>query len=74
MKNFYFAIIIEENKKYYSYALKVNETDNLISKLKIKNIYAANICTTKKQAAALVEYWRACFKANNTYLLSEAGF
>ena len=39
MKYFYIAVQVEESGKYYAYAVKVSESDNLLSKLKIKNIY-----------------------------------
>lgn len=70
MKNFYIAITIEENKKFYSYALKVTECDNILSKLNsIKNIKWGNICKTKKQAKLIAENWNYNFKQNGTYLL-----
>lgn len=71
MKYFYIAVQVEEGGKYYAYAVKVSESDNLLSKLKIKNIVTANICRTKKQAAALVEHWNNAHKANNKYMFDE---
>ena len=68
MKNFYFVIIVKENKKYYSYILKATNMDNLTHKLNIKNVYAVNICATKKEAALRASHNNACFLANNTYL------
>lgn len=74
MRHFYIAIQIEESGKYYAYALKVSENDNLLSKLKIKGIATANICPTKKQAAAIVESWNTAHKANNRYLFDSPNF
>ena len=71
MKYFYIAIQVEENGKYYAYAIKVSENDNLLSKLKIKNIVTANICSTKKRAKELVEFWNANHKSNGKYLFDE---
>lgn len=71
MKYFYIAVQVEEGGKYYAYVVKVSESDNLLSKLKIKNIVTANICPTKKQAAALVEHWNNAYKANNKYMFDE---
>lgn len=68
MKHFYIAISIKENEKYYAYVLKVSENDNLLSKLNIKNIITANICSTRKQARETVEAWRAAYIANNTHM------
>lgn len=74
MNKFYLAITIEENKKYYSYVLTVTSCDNLLSKLKIKNIITANICKTKKQAKELINHWNACYKANKNYLFDDPSF
>jgi hypothetical protein len=68
MKYFYFAVTIEENKKYYSYIVKTASYDNLLSTLKIKNIISANIYPSKKKATEIVNHWNACYKANGNYL------
>ena len=68
MKNYYVAVSIQENEKYYAYAIKVNESDNLLSKLKIKGIMHANICNTKKHAESVVNHWNDAYKNNGTYL------
>ena len=74
MKNMYIAVIIKEEEKFYSYGIKINSSDNLISKLKIKNIYSANVCDTKKKCSELVEAWNEQFKNNGKYMFSEAPF
>lgn len=71
MKNFYVAIQIGENGKYYAYAEKLNDNDNLLSKLNIKNIATANICETRKKAAEIVNMWNEAHKANGRYMFSE---
>lgn len=71
MKYTYIAVQIEENGKYYAYAVKASEDDNLLAKLHIKGIAAANLCATKKQAAELVSFWNAAHKANGRYLFAE---
>jgi hypothetical protein len=71
MKNFYFAVTIQANKKYYSYVIKLHQGVNIISRLKIPGIVSANIFPTKKEAAAVVERWNATYKANNNYLFDE---
>jgi len=55
MKYFYIAVTVAENGKYYAYAVKVSESDNLLSKLNIKGILHANIYPSKKKAAEVVE-------------------
>jgi hypothetical protein len=67
MKKYYLAVTIKENEKYYSYVLTVPESINLIAALKIKNIYNAMICSTKKSASEIVEEWNKTYKHNKTY-------
>lgn len=74
MKNYYIAVTIQENEKYYSYVLRVPECINLIKALKIKNIYNAMICSTKKSAAAIVEEWNKTYKHNKCYLFDNPIF
>ena len=71
MKYFYIAVTIQENEKYYSYVIKANSSENLLSKLKIKNIVTATIATTKKEAEALINLWNTIAKNNNQYLFNE---
>ena len=65
MKNYYIAITIKENEKYLSYVIKASESDNLVSKLKIKNIVNANVFSTKKRAFELAKLWNEAYKQNN---------
>jgi hypothetical protein len=74
MKNYYIAVTIKENEKYYSYVLRVPESDDLISKLRIKNIYNALICRTKKHAREIVEIWNNSYKHTNCYLFDDPAF
>ena len=71
MKYLYIAVQVEENGKYYAYAIKVSESDNLLSKLKIKNIVTANIFRTKKRAVEVVESWNRMYKENGNYMFDE---
>lgn len=71
MKNFYIAVQICENGKYYAYVVKVNESVNLLSSLAIKNIITANIYPTKKRATEIVNAWRAGYIENGNYMFSE---
>lgn len=68
MKYFYIAVQIRENGKYYAYAVRVSTQDNLISKLQIPGIVAANIMPTKKLAYCTVATWNLQFKRNGEYL------
>lgn len=68
MKNFYIAVQIKEDDKFYAHVVKVSKHDNLLSKLNIENIITANICQSKKEAESWVQSWNAAYKANNTYL------
>lgn len=68
MKNSYIVVSINENEKNYAYAVKVNSSDNLLSKLQIKDIKTANICESRKEASKLADYWNECYKKNGTYM------
>ena len=90
MKNFYLAVTIEQDKNesiinertppeyspgYYSYIVKCSESQNVKSVLdSIGGLLYANICPTKKQAAATVEYWNLMHKRNGTYLFDNPAF
>lgn len=67
MKKYHLAVTIQENEKYYSYVLTVPGCINLIAALRIKNIYNAMICNTKKSAVAIVEEWNNTYKHNKCY-------
>ena len=71
MKNFYIAVQIEENDKFYAYVVKVSKNDNLLSKLEIKNIITANICQSKKEAESWVQCWNDIHKAEKRYMFDE---
>ena len=68
MKNFYIAVQIKENDKFYAYVIKVSKSDNLLSKLEIPNIITANICQSKKEAESWTQSWNDGFKANDKYM------
>jgi hypothetical protein len=74
MKSFYVAVQIEETGKYYAYAVKVSENDDLLSNLEIKGIKTANLCETKKRAETIVKAWNAAYKANGNYLFDSPSF
>ena len=73
-KNFYFAVSVCEDGKNYSYAVKVYQSDNVLSRLAIKNIKTATICPTRKRAEELVKFWNECYKANGTYMFDVPAF
>ena len=70
-KNSYIAVQVTENGKNYAYAVKVSESDNLLSKLAIKGITAANLCGSRKEAEEIVTAWNECFKSNGSYMFGE---
>lgn len=75
MKAFYLAATISENGKFYPFIKRVLPCENLKSILEgFKGLEFINICESKKDAAALVEFWRDCYKKNGTYLFSEPLF
>lgn len=68
MKNFYIAVQIQENGRYYAYMIRCTDSDNLLSKLKIRGIVAANIMPTKKAARATVTAWNDSFRNTGVYM------
>lgn len=70
-KSSYIAVQVTENGKNYAYAVKVSESDNLLSKLAIKGITAANLCGSRKEAEEVVATWNECFKENGSYMFEE---
>ena len=72
--NLYIAITVSENKKYYSYMIKHNNSNNLLNVAKIKGILSANICDTKKEAERIVEQWNESYKQNGIYMFDTPQF
>ena len=66
--NTYIAITIKTDDKYISHVIRASKNDNLLSVLNIKGIQNANICSSKKKAYELSDYWNDCYKINGTYL------
>ena len=75
MKNFWLAVTVEENGKFYAYVVKAAQNNNLVSLLAGNaQLKAANIYGTKKQAAAVVQFWNDCYRQNGTYLFDNPKF
>lgn len=73
MKYFWIAADTEESGKYYAFALRVSENDNLKCRLAgIQNLYAANIMPSKKAADEVVAAWNDAHKANGNYMFAES--
>ena len=74
MKKYYIAVQVEENEKFYAYAIKVSKSENLISKLNVDGIVTANICQNRKEAESMVNHWNAIFKLHDNYMFDLAPF
>ncbi len=73
MKSFWIAADVEENGKYYAFAFRVSENDNLKYRLScIRNLYAANIMPSKKAASKVVTAWNDAHKACGNYMFAES--
>ena len=70
-KGSYIAVQVTENGKNYAYAVKVSESDNLLSRLEIKGITAANLCRSRKEAEEVIATWNESFKVNGSYMFGE---
>jgi hypothetical protein len=74
-KYFWLALCIKEQKWFYSYAMRVSESDNIANRLsRIEGVISANIMQTKKQAFETVRFWNECYKQNGTYLFDSPAF
>ena len=72
---FWIVVDIEENGKYYPYAIPVTSGDNLVCVLaRVPNSKSANVFSTKKEARAVVECWRNSHIANGDYLFGDTPF
>ena len=71
MKNHFFAATIQKNGKYYSFVMKIGENENAAAKLKHPDIIIAQLCSSKKAAAYVVNHWNACHKTNGQYLFDD---
>ena len=67
MKYHYIAISTKNDGKNFASVLRASESDNLVFALQISGITAANICSTKKEAEKVVDFWNKCYKKNNTF-------
>lgn len=60
-----------EKECFCAYAVKLTEYDNVCAVLdRIGGLMHANVCTTKKRAAELVNAWNDAYRANGTYAFS----
>lgn len=73
-KNFYIVVTICEDEKYYSYIVKASSSDNLLSKLKIKNIIDAMIVESKKRAEYIVDFFNVHHRIAGNYMFDEPKF
>lgn len=72
-KNYYAAMIISDGEKNYPIMQKFDKFDNIAHFFqKRRDIIAANILPTKKEAAAVVMRWREDFKKNGSYMFDDS--
>jgi hypothetical protein len=65
LKYFYIAAQRKTDSGFYAYCIRVTNLDNIAERL--RSFYAANVCTTKKQALEIAEAWNTGFIANGTH-------
>lgn len=72
-KNYYAAMIISDGTKNYPIMQKFDKFDNIAHFFQgRRDIVAANILPTKKEAAAVVMRWREDFKKNGSYMFDDS--
>ena len=65
----------EYSPGYYAYVVSCKAGENLKFALDcIGGLRVAHLCSTKKEAAELVETWNAGYKANGEYLFDSPAF
>lgn len=65
VKYYYIAAQQRTESGFYAYCIRVTNLDNISERL--RDFYDANVCSSKKEAAALAETWNAQFIANGTH-------
>ena len=72
MKYFYYVFQIEENGKYYAWAVRISGADNLLPHIeREKNLVCVHQCKTFSDAKNIAAYWNNCHKLNGTFLYDE---
>ena len=64
----YLAAARQDKGKSYAYVIPVKEGENLVSVIMRECLFNANICTTKKQAIDIVNFWNYCFKQDGIHI------
>lgn len=67
MKKYYALVQIKENEKYDGCIILISESDNILSKLKVRNAVSINIFDTRKRAYDVLLSWRETWIENGTY-------
>lgn len=74
-KYFYVAIATESDEGWYAHAWKFTESDNVASFVrKHDDIYAMELCNTRKRAITLVDLWNKSFIDKGNYAFQDAPF
>lgn len=71
MKNLWAVATVEENGKFYSWAVQFTSSDNLLKKVNLENLVSINVYTTKAKAFEIVAIWNTGYKTENKYLFDE---
>ena len=64
----YMVYTIEEDGRFYAWAQRVKESENLKQYFYNKNVISVNVIATKKRAAEIVQAWNDGFKEQGRYL------
>ena len=78
--SYYVVTIFEEKEnwnewwdknKYYAYAERVDNCNNLKDYFSRDNIHTVNAFPTFKEAKETADFWNECYKKNGSYLYSK---
>ena len=64
----------EKGGKWYAFAHRFSESENMIPFFEREKVKTANYCRTKKEAFEMAEHFNDCHKRNGNYLFDEPKF
>ena len=66
------VVIVCYGDKFHAFTISVAGSQNLFSSLNMwAGIVSASICSSKKDAEHLAEFWNECYQENGTWFYSK---
>lgn len=64
----HYVFVVKMDGKFFAYAKTSSNSNNLLSYLGDAGLQSVNAADSKKEAAALADFWNDCYKKNGTFL------